>query len=220
MTRLGFYIINNLRYKLVCTIDVPWNFETNSEDEPSSEEDGPLIGEWTGEQGEIPAEDVGESGGEQDNEGIMALSEEDTSESEETPSEQPRFEDWIVDYYKLVLNKDDEFMSLFNRERTYVIISFDKEDVMGLFNIHKGWTYINFKEFDYRVLINKLFPNIRQDMIIKDESFGGYDEDEQFQVDAAQEVEEDYGHKTLATYPNLIYHLCIGHFEHPHYHKT
>lgn len=46
MTRLGFYIIYGNKYKLVKTISVPWNFETNKPDEINVEGSSPIIGEW------------------------------------------------------------------------------------------------------------------------------------------------------------------------------
>lgn len=218
MIKLGFYIIHNLKYKMVCTINVPWNFETNAEDDPTLGEDGPIIGEWTGEQGTIPTEENG----------IAGLAEGEEPNPDDLSIEQPpreTFGEWFKRYYELVLSKDNKFMNCFNYNRTYVIIAFDKEDVMGLFHLYKGFSYINFEQFDYRVLINEKFPNIRKSMILKDESFGGYDGDEQFQVDPSKtdnssSCEWDNEHKTLATYPNLIYHLCIGHFNHDHYHKN
>lgn len=223
MTRLGFYIIHNMRYKMVCSIDIPWNFETNTEDAEIPM--GPIIGEWDGPQGELPEDNETK---EDENAGIALMS--DESEPIEPPVEEPAeketFEEWFERYYNLVLSKDSNFTNKFNHDRTYVIIAFDKEDVMGLFNMHKGWTYINFNEFDYRVIINELFPTIRETMIFKDDSFGGYDEDGQFAVDNPEDKlhcdceEDNCEHKTLATYPNLIYHICIGHFDHPHYHKS
>lgn len=46
MTRLGFYIIHNNRYKLVKTVNVPWDFTINGPDSDNPVVDKPNIGEW------------------------------------------------------------------------------------------------------------------------------------------------------------------------------
>lgn len=147
----------------------------------------------------------------------------DSENSEASPEEATEilFEDWIMDYFNDVLFNEKDFFNNFNTDRTYIILAQENESIMGFFMVQKGRVYINFNEHDYRVLVNALHPTIREDMVIPDTSFGGYDDDDQFQVDPSQEDDEceDNEHKTLATYPNLIYHLCEGHFDHSHYHK-
>ncbi len=213
MTRIGFYIIHNHRYRMICSIDVPWNFAVNMEDESLEQESGPII---SPDFEEIPDFDSENSESTDEESGIMPLQEEE--EYEET------FEEWFKRYYNEVLSKDSNFMSNFNNDRTYFIISQEKEDVMGIINIHKGWVYINLEEFDYRKIINSLYPTIREDMTFKDESFGGYDDDPQF----SQEPERpplppdiDVCNKPdgRPPYPNLIYHNCINHFKNCHYHR-
>lgn len=46
MTRLGFYIIHNNQYKLVKTINVPWDFTIGGPDSDNPIIDKPIIGEW------------------------------------------------------------------------------------------------------------------------------------------------------------------------------
>lgn len=46
MTRLGFYIIHNNRYKLVKTVNVPWDFTIGGPDSDNPIIDKPIIGEW------------------------------------------------------------------------------------------------------------------------------------------------------------------------------
>lgn len=46
MTRLGFYIIHNNRYKLVKTVNVPWDFTIDGPDSDNPVIDTPTIGEW------------------------------------------------------------------------------------------------------------------------------------------------------------------------------
>lgn len=46
MTRLGFYIIHNNRYKLVKTVNVPWDFTIGGPDSDNPVVETPNIGEW------------------------------------------------------------------------------------------------------------------------------------------------------------------------------
>ncbi len=46
MTRLGFYIIHNNRYKLVKTVNVPWDFTIGGPDSDNPVVETPVIGEW------------------------------------------------------------------------------------------------------------------------------------------------------------------------------
>lgn len=46
MTRLGIYIIHNNRYKLVKTVNVPWDFAISGPDDNNPIVDKPIIGEW------------------------------------------------------------------------------------------------------------------------------------------------------------------------------
>lgn len=46
MTRLGFYIIHNNKYKLIKTVNIPWNFTIGGPDSNNPIVDFPTIGEW------------------------------------------------------------------------------------------------------------------------------------------------------------------------------
>lgn len=246
MTRLGFYIVHNNRYKLVKAINVPWDFTIGGPDDENPVVDMPIIGsdEYfnVDENGNIiPPTEGGEdtddkeeetptppTEGEDENEGI-ALQEDETEvepsepESPEEPDEQepekPKqsFEEWFMNYFYREIATDRNFFNVFNTDRTYIIIAEEDISVMGFMITYKGRTILNFEEHDYRNIINSMFPDIRQVMIIPDESFGGYDEDKDFAHDRNPDcsfggygddkeffVEDESENKGLDTYPNLF----------------
>lgn len=101
---------------------------------------------------------------------------------EETPSNEDLFINWFIRYFNKVLLKDDKFLNHFNNNRTYVVITQENKNIMGLMTLYKGRSVLNFKNHNYAELIDNRFPDIRDDMIIKDESFGGHDEDKDYSV--------------------------------------
>lgn len=162
MTRLGFYIIHNNRYKLIKTVDVPWNFTIGGPDEGGEDE-----------------------------------------------ASKPVFEDWVTEYFNDILFNKKGFFDIFNTDRTYIIIAEENPSVMGFLVVQKGRVYVNFKEHDYCIIINALYPAIRQDMIIPDDSFGGYDDDLIFSQDSNEYDEDksslvDSKNKGIDTYPNMF----------------
>lgn len=103
------------------------------------------------------------------------------------------FEEWFTKYYYSTIIKDDEFFNLLTPGQTYVIIAEENKNIMGLLTIKKGRSILNFKTYDYRDLINETFPDIREPMKhIKDESFGGFDDDNQFLQDQ-EKPDESFG---------------------------
>ena len=145
---------------------------------------------------------------------------EDSEENEEAPDDNEEekiiFEDWITDYCYNTLFQEKDFFDIFNTDRTYIILSEQDISIMGFLVIQKGRTYLNFKEHDYRNIVNALYPTIRKDMIIPDESFGGYEEDKDFSQDVVKpddsfggyEEDKDFlvdsENKGINTYPNLF----------------
>lgn len=319
MTRLGFYIIHNNRYKLVKTINVPWDFTIGGPDSDNPVVDKPNIGEWDtmkyvlqpeniayedefqivvkekiqlapSEQKEIVKlyrityndlgifdavrrymtpeewqeflnnEDVNwlykldvyedsyisyftEVGYEKFKEKTLPLilnifqeeniktdileavkevieippTEDEEIETNEEQEPQPQsFEDWVTNYFYNVLFEEKDFFNVFNTDRFYFILAEENNSVMGYMITYKGRTIINFEEHDYRNIINAMHPEIRDIMITKDDSFGGYDDDSSFSQnqdkpdDSFGGYDEDKGfltdseNKGIDTYPNLF----------------
>lgn len=100
---------------------------------------------------------------------------------------------WFRKYFYSKLIKDDSFLSHFNTERNYYIISQENKNIMGLMTLYKGRSILNFMNHDYKDLIERRFPNIRNDMIIKDESFGGFDDDKLYQQDVKLPTDDSFG---------------------------
>lgn len=181
MTRLGFYIVHNSKRKMVHWIDVPWTFEFNKPDNPIPDT-SINIGEW-----------------EDPEEGIMPIVDNAEGDVELPPDDEeeeiiPTFGEWFKEYYEKNLVHDEKFLLHFNNDFTYIIISAEDEMVMGLFRIGKGYTYMNFDEFDYRILINNKFLDIRKDMNVPDESFGGFDEDKDFTLNENNKNNKHHHH--------------------------
>lgn len=239
MTRLGFYIVHNNRYKLVKAINVPWNFTIGGPDDENPIVDMPIIGsdEYfdVDENGNIiPPTEGGEDTDDKEeeiptlpiegeDEGITLQNDETEVEPSEPENpeelEKPKqsFEEWFMNYFYREIVTDRNFFNVFNTDRTYIIIAEEDISVMGFMMIYKGRTILNFEEHDYRNIINSIFPDIRQAMIVPDESFGGYDDDEDFTYDGNLDcLFGDYGNnkesfvenksenKGLDTYPNLF----------------
>lgn len=319
MTRLGFYIIHNNRYKLVKTVSVPWDFTIGGPDSDNPVIDKPNIGEWDtmkyvlqpeniayedefqivvkekiqlapSEQKEIVKlyrityNDLGifdavrrymtpeewqeflndenvnwlykpdvyedsyisyftEVGYEQFKEKTLPLilnifqeeniktdileavkeiieippTEDEEIETNEEQEPQPQsFENWVTNYFYNVLFEEKDFFNVFNTDRFYFILAEENNSVMGYMITYKGRTIINFEEHDYRNIINAMHPEIRDIMITKDESFGGYDDDSSFSQnqdkpdDSFGGYDEDKGfltdseNKGIDTYPNLF----------------
>lgn len=325
MTRLGFYIVHNNRYKLVKTINVPWDFTIGGPDSDNPVIDTPVVEDFKpmklflplsnivyrdefqivvdGTIKMIPAEDQDiqtlyritygnqgiydavkqymtteewqefsnnenvnwlpeideykdtyisyftEEGYNQFKEKTLPLilnifqeeniktesfevnieefveieDEEETvgDNEEETPIEpiQPKlsFEDWFTDYFYNKLATDNNFFDVFNTSRTYIVITEEDPFAMGFMITYKGRTVINFEEHDYRNIINAMFPKIREEMIIQDDSFGGYDDDKDFthkkekpdcsfggHDDDSNFLVEQEENKGIDTYPNLF----------------
>lgn len=319
MTRLGFYIIHNNRYKLVKTVNVPWDFTIGGPDSDNPVIDKPNIGEWDtmkyvlqpeniayedefqivvkekiqlapSEQKKIVKlyrityndlgifdavrrymtpeewqeflnnEDVNwlykpdvyedsyisyftEVGYEQFKEKTLPLilnifqedniktdileavkevieippTEGEEIETNEEPQPQPQsFENWVTNYFYNVLFEEKDFFNVFNTDRFYFILAEENNSVMGYMITYKGRTIINFEEHDYRNIINAMHPEIRDIMITKDDSFGGYDDDSSFSQnqdkpdDSFGGYDEDKGfltdseNKGIDTYPNLF----------------
>lgn len=232
MTRLGFYIIHNNRYKLVKTIEVPWDFNTNKPDNENIIVNKPIIGfnEYyeVDENGNIieNAEDVDDSTTESDereneevttqNDEVDVNPDESESESKDPIPEPPQFSDWFYEYFYNTLINDRNFFNVFNTDRTYIIIP--EEDIvnMGFMITYKGRTILNFEEHDYRNIINAMFPDIRKDMsTIPDDSFGGYYEDKDFSQEGDKKDPSFGGYdddkdffvnenKGIDTYPNMF----------------
>lgn len=100
----------------------------------------------------------------------------------DTPDKE--FNKWYRSYFHSILAKDENFLSYFNTNRIYVIISEENKDVMGLLYFEKKTgPLLILDEHDYRKIVEYLYPNIRKDLIIKDESFGGFEGDDDFLVD-------------------------------------
>lgn len=121
---------------------------------------------------------------------IKVIFKEDSFESEEIdetePSNEELFINWFTQYFNNVLLKDEKFLNYFNNNRTYIVISQENENIMGTMTLYKGRSVLNFKNHNYAELIDNKFPDIRDDMIFKDESFGGYDEDKDYFVDKVE----------------------------------
>lgn len=136
---------------------------------------------------------------------FITLSEEKGGE-DETPK--PVFEDWVTEYFNDILFNEKGFFDIFNTDKTYIIIAEEDTSVMGFLVVQKGRTYVNFKEHDYRIIINALYPTIRQDMITSDDSFGGYDDDPNFSQDSNNNKCDhfliDHENKGINTYPNMF----------------
>lgn len=136
---------------------------------------------------------------------FITLSEEKGGE-DETPK--PIFEDWVTEYFNDILFNEKGFFDIFNTDKTYIIIAEEDTSIMGFLVVQKGRTYVNFKEHDYRIIINALYPTIRQDMITFDDSFGGYDDDPNFSQDSNNNKCDhfliDHENKGINTYPNMF----------------
>lgn len=295
MTRLGFYYVTyNNKYKLVKTIDVPWDFDIEGPDSDKPTVDTPIIGEWEPmkyvlQKNNIAYEDDNqiivkekiklapsqqkniiklyritynhegifeavrkymtpeewsdflnnenvnwlykpdeyknsyisyftEAGYEQfkektfplilnifqkeniktsvlevikENEEFNIKEEEDSSGQQPNP---PTFEDWITQYFYNILFNEKSFFDVFNNGSLYLILAEENMNVGGFMIVHKGRTIINFEEHDYRNIINACYPNIRKDMIIIDDSFGGYDEDKEFSQNKIEKDDSFGGH--------------------------
>lgn len=118
---------------------------------------------------------------------VKVIFRENSLESEEIDETEPSNEDlfinWFTQYFNNVLLKDEKFLNYFNNNRTYIVISQENENIMGTMTLYKGRSVLNFENHNYAELIDSKFPNIRDDMIFKDESFGGYDDDKGYSVD-------------------------------------
>lgn len=110
-----------------------------------------------------------------------SLESEEIDETE--PSNEELFINWFTQYFNNVLLKNEKFLNYFNNNRTYIVISQENENIMGTMTLYKGRSVLNFENHNYAELIDNRFPNIRDDMIFKDESFGGYDDDKDYSVD-------------------------------------
>lgn len=117
---------------------------------------------------------------------------EDNDNPNSSASKEKEFNAWFEDYYFNILSKEDDFLSHFNTDRTYVLIAQDNENVMGLLTIKKGSTDLNLLEHDYRNIINKNFPDIREEFKIPDELFGGYDDDSGFNM-PPEPIDDSFG---------------------------
>lgn len=117
--------------------------------------------------------------------------ENETSQPDEKPtlpSKQEIFSQKFEKYFYSTLIKDKDFLNYFNTERTYTIIAEeDEENIMGLITFHKGSTDLILNQFDYRTIIMNKFPNIKEALVLKDETFGGYDPDKDFNIEPIPE---------------------------------
>lgn len=118
---------------------------------------------------------------------------EEDDEIKENKEKDKKFIIWFRKYFYNKLIKDKNFLNYFNTERTYYIISQENERIMGLMTIYKGRTVLIFKNHNYKDLIEKSFPLIRDDMIFKDESFGGFEEDPDYLQDIKLPIDEPFG---------------------------
>lgn len=109
------------------------------------------------------------------------------------PNNNEKFIHWFKDYFYLELLRDPNFLNKFNMQRGYIIISQENKDIMGVMRLYKGSSYINFMQHNWKVLVENQFPNIRDKMVFKDDSFGGFDEDEDYQQDYEPNVDGEFG---------------------------
>lgn len=109
------------------------------------------------------------------------------------------FINWFKDYFYSTLVKQEDFIKNLNNNRTYVIISQENENIMGLLTLHKGSADLDFDNHNYANLIDAKFPNIREDMIIHDNLFGGYDDDKDFTQNKPSKPKHE-------CHPGCIYH--------------
>lgn len=147
---------------------------------------------------------------------IPPTEDEEIETNEEQEPQPQSFEDWVTNYFYNVLFEEKDFFNVFNTDRFYFILAEENNSVMGYMITYKGRTIINFEEHDYRNIINAMHPEIRDIMITKDDSFGGYDDDSSFSqnqdkpddsfggYDEDKSFLTDSENKGIDTYPNLF----------------